>query len=198
MSIRYPLAGLAAALVLALALGACSQRDPAKEAIDAAENALNAVYEDAEKYVPARYEEVKAELDAARKAFDEERYADAIAAVKDVPAHAEALAKEAAEAKEKRAAELNADWARLSASLPNLLAGIGGRLEELGRMRKLPEGMDKQLLDETRAALASAKAAWDEAGAASARGDLEGAVGRARGAEGMAQDLAARLGMSAG
>lgn len=187
------LAALAAALVLA----ACSQKDPAGEAIDAAANALNAVYEDAQKYVPERYAEVKARLDAARKDFDEERYADAIAAVKDLPAQAEALAKEAAAAKEKHVAALNADWARISASLPDRFTGIGSRLDELGKMKKLPDGMDRQLIDEANAALGSAQSAWQEAGAAFARGDLEGAVGKAGDAEGMAQDLAARLGMQA-
>lgn len=189
---------LIAAGAAALALAACSQRDPAAEAIAAAEDALNAVYEDAEKYVPERYADVKGELVAARKAFDEERYSDAIAAVKDVPAHAEALGKEAAAAKEKRVAALNADWARLSGSLPDLLAGINGRLEELGRMKKLPEGMDKQLLDEANAAFESARSAWDEAGAASAKGDVEAAVGKAKDAEAMAQDLVGRLGMQTG
>jgi hypothetical protein len=189
---------LLAALAAVLALAACSQKDPAREAIDAAENALNAVYEDAEKYLPERYAAVKAELDTARAAFNEERYADAIAAVKDVPAAAEALAQDAAAAKEKHVAGLNADWARISESLPNLLAAIAGRLEELGQMRKLPEGMDQQLLEETKAAHASAQSAWSEAGAAFGNGDLEAAVDRARAAEGMAQDLAARLGMQAG
>ena len=94
-------------------------------------------------------------------------------------------------------ADLNTEWARISGSLPGLLAGIGGRLEELGGMRKLPEGMDRQLLDETNAAHASAQAAWQDAGAAFANGDLDGAVDKARAAEGMAQDLVARLGMSA-
>jgi hypothetical protein len=185
-------AALAGLLVL---LAGCSQKDPAAEAIAAAENALNAVYEDAEKYVPERYAEVKAELVAARTAFNEERYADAIAAVKDVPAHAEALNKEAAAAKQKHISEMNADWARLSASLPGLLDGIGGRLDELGKMQRLPEGMDKQLLDETRAAYASAQSAWDEAGAEFTAGDLESAAGKAKAVEGMAQDLVARLGM---
>jgi hypothetical protein len=189
---------IAAALAGLLALAACSQKDPAADAIAAAENALNTVYEDAQKYVPERYAEVKAELEGARTAFNEERYADAITAVKDLPAHAEQLAKEAAAAKEKRVAEMNADWARLSSSLPGLLAGIGGRLDELGKMRKLPEGMDKQLLDETKAAFASAQSAWDEAGAAFTNGNLETAVGKARDVEGMAQDLVTRLGMQAG
>ena len=191
MNCRILLAALAATLVL----GACSQKDPAEEAITAAENALNAVYEDAAKYVPDRYAEVKKNLETARAAFKEERYADAIAAVRNVPADAEALAKEATAAKQKRMAELEADWARLSGSLPDLLAGIGGRLEELGNLRALPEGMDRQLLEEANAALASARAAWEEASAAQARGDIESAVGKARDSEGMAQDLVGRLGM---
>ena len=189
---------LPAVLLGFLALAACSQKEPAQEAITAAENALNAVYEDAEKYVPERYAEVKAELVAARTAFNEERYADAIAAIKDVPAHAEALSKEAASAKEKHVAEVNTDWARLSDSLPDLLTGIGARLEEFGKMRRLPEGMDKQLLDEANAAFASAQSAWAEAGTAYAGGNLDAAVGKARDAEGMAQDLVARLGMQTG
>lgn len=181
-----------------LALAACSQKDPAADAISAAENALNAVYEDAQKYVPERYAEVKAELETARTAFNEERYADAITAVKDLPAHAEQLAKDAAAAKEKRVSGMNADWARLSNSLPGLLSGIGARLDELGKMRRLPQGMDKQLLEETKAAFASAQSAWDEARAAFTNGILEAAVGKARDVEGMAQDLVTRLGMQAG
>ena len=193
MKIR--LAALAALVFLA---GGCSQKDPAAEAIDAAEGALEAVYEDAQKYVPERYAEVKAELETARKAFDEERYADAIAAVKDVPAHAEELARISVEAKQKQLAELNAEWTHLSGSLPGLVAGIETRLGELGKMRKLPKGMDKQLLEEANAAFGSARGAWDEAGAAFTAGDLDSAVTKARDVESMAQDLMARLGMQAG
>lgn len=189
------IAALAALLAVATA---CSQKDPAQEAITAAESALAAVYEDAQKYVPERYAEVKAELETARAAFNEERYADAIAAVKDVPAHAEELAKEIVTAKQQRLSELNSDWARLSGSLPGLLTGIGNRLGELGKMRRLPAGIDKQLLEEANAAYGSAQSAWDEAGAAFTAGDLEGAVGKARDAEAMAQDLVTRLGMQAG
>jgi tetratricopeptide (TPR) repeat protein len=189
------IAALASLLVLATA---CSQKDPAQEAITAAENALAAVYEDAQKYVPARYDEVKAELEAARAAFNEERYADAIAAVKSVPAHAEELAREIVTAKQQRLSELNADWARLSGSLPGLMTNIGSRLGELGKMRRLPAGMDKQLLEEANAAYGSAQSAWEEAGGAFTAGDLEGAVGKARAVESMAQDLVTRLGMQAG
>lgn len=187
----------ALAALLAVAAG-CSQKDPAQEAITAAENALAAVYEDAQKYLPERYAEVKADLEKARAAFDEERYADAIAAVKDVPARAETLANDVVEARQKKLAELNADWVRLSGSLPGLMSGIGSKLAELGKMRRLPQGMDRQLLDEANAAYGSAQSAWDEAGLAFNAGDLEGAVGKARDVEAMAQDLMTRLGMQAG
>ena len=195
MNMKIRLAALAALVFLA---GGCSQKDPAAEAIDAAEGVLEAVYEDAQKYVPERYAEVKAELETARKAFDEERYTDAIAAVKDVPAHAEELARISVEAKQKRLAELNAEWTQLSGSLPGLVAGIETRLGELGKMRKLPKGMDKQLLSEANAAFGSARGAWDEASAAFTAGDLDTAVTKARDVESMAQDLMARLGMQAG
>lgn len=189
---------IVALAAIAIAAAGCSQKEPAEEAIAAAEGALQAVYDDAQKYVPDRYAEVKAELDAGRKALAEERYAEAIAAVKDVPAHAEALSQEVVTAKQRKLSELNADWARLSGSLPGLMTNIGARLSELGAMRRLPEGMDKQVLDEANAAYASARAAWDEAGTAFNAGDLETAVGKARDAEGTAQDLVARLGMQAG
>ncbi|MGQ0429740.1 MAG: hypothetical protein ACT4UQ_07410 [Gammaproteobacteria bacterium] len=188
----------ALAALLATAVAGCSQRDPAQEAITAAENALAAVYEDAQKYVPERYAEVKGKLEQARAAFNEERYADAIAAIKDVPAQAEQLAQEAVEAKQQAIAALNADWVRLSGSLPGLLGSIGSRLGELGKKRRLPQGLDKQLLEEANAAFGSAQSAWDEAGAAFNAGDLEGAVGKARDVETMAQDLVTRLGMQAG
>ena len=195
MNMNTRIAALAALVFLA---AGCSQKDPAAQAIDAAEGALQAVYEDSQKYVPERYAEVKAELETARKAFDEERYSDAIAAIKDVPAHAEELAKASAEAKQKRLAELNSEWARLSGSLPGLVTGIETRLGELGKMRKLPKGMDKRLLDEANAAFGSAKGAWDGASAAFTAGDFEAAVSKARDMEAMTQDLMARLGMQAG
>ncbi len=186
---------LFAAAGLALMVAACSQKDPAAAAIKSAEDALAAVYEDAQKYVPDKYAKVKAQLDEARAAFDEERYKDAIATVKDIPARAGELASEAATAREQLAAELNADWERLSGSLPGMVGSIESRLAELGKMRRLPQGMDKQLLEEANAALASTKNAWEEAGSAMGAGNLEAAVAKARDVEGMARDLMARLGM---
>lgn len=195
MNANIQILALAALLLLA---GGCSQKDPAQEAIAAAEGALAAVYEDAQKYLPERYAEVKSQLEAARAAFNDERYADAIAAVKDVPARAEELAKASLEAKQKRLAELNAEWTRLSESLPGIVAGIETRLGELGKMRRLPKGMDKQLLEEANAAFGNAKGAWGDATAAFGAGDFEAAVAKARDVETMAQDLMSRIGMQAG
>lgn len=195
MKTGMKLAALAAVAMLALG---CSQRDPAQTALTAAEDALAAVSDQAMKYVPDQYAEVKASLDEARKAFNEERYKDAIAGLRDLPARAEALAGAAAEAKQRLADELTADWARLSGSLPGMVSSIEARLTDLGKMRRLPEGVDRGMLDEANNALAAARNGWSEAGAAFSAGDLEGAVAKARNVESMAQDLMARLDIQPG
>ncbi len=89
-----------AAIVLgALFFAACSQKDPAAKALDAAESALAAVHEDAMKYVPEQYDAVKSQLNTAREAFQAEKYGDALTSVKDIPAKAKELADAAASRK---------------------------------------------------------------------------------------------------
>ncbi len=183
---------------LALLAVACSQKDPAQAAVTAAEDALAAISEDALKYVPDQYGEVKASLDEARGALNEERYKDAIAAVKDVPARAEAVATAAATAKQAFMETLNSDWANLAGGLPGQISAIGSRLAELGKMRRLPKGMDAAMLTEANTIFTTAQDSWNTASAAFGAGDLEAAVARAHDVHGTLQGLMTRLGMSAG
>lgn len=186
-----------AGLVLAVALAAgCSQKEPAQTAIDAAETALVAVHEEAQKYIPKQYAEVKAELDAARGYFTEEQYVRAIDEVKDIPAKARALGAAAAAAREALAAELVVDWARLRDELPGRLAGLEGRLEELGKARRLPDGLSREALARINAGAGVARAAWEQAAAAFEAGNLEGAVARALESDNLAGELMAELGMT--
>lgn len=183
-------------LVLAASLAAgCSQKDPARTAIDAAESALAAVSEPAQKYIPQQYAEVKAELDAARKDFSQEQYLRAIDEVKDIPAKARALADAAAAARETLHAELAVDWARLQGELPDKLSGLEGRLAELDKARRLPEGVTRDTLARFGAGAGVARTAWSEASAAFEAGNLEGAVARALECESLAGELMAVLGM---
>ena len=188
---RTALAAFAAALLLA----ACSQKDPAAAAIDAAESALAAVHEPAQKYVPKQYAEVKARLDDARKAFGEERYTEAIDIVKDIPARARDLGEAAATARERLAAEIAVDWKRLTGEMPGLVSGLESRLAELGEVRRLPEGIGRDALEQATAGLEVAKGAWSQTLGAFDEGNLEGAVARGLEADRLVRELRELLGV---
>ncbi len=184
-------------LVLAGALAAgCSQKDSAQTAIDAGETALDAVHEEAQKYIPGQYAELKAELDTARTYFHEEQYLRAIDEVKDIPAKARLLSAAATAARETLAASIAVDWARLQAELPGKLAALDGRLAELGKERRLPAGLSRETLARIGAQAGVARRAWDEASAAYQAGSLEGAVARALESENLAGELMVELGMA--
>jgi len=183
------------AVAASVALAACSQKDPAATAIDAAESALAAVHEQAQKYVPKQYAEVKARLDEARKAFDDERYEDALAIVKDMPARARELSEAAAAARDRLAAEITVDWERLQAQLPDLVSGLEARVAELSSARRLPEGVGQEALEQAKGGLELVKGAWQQAREAFDAGNLEGAVARGLEADRLVRELREAVGL---
>lgn len=189
------LALLGLLLAASLATG-CSQKNPAQTAIDAAESALAAVSEPAQKYIPQQYAEVKAVLDAARKDFSEGDYVRAIEGVKDIPDKARALGEAAAAARETLHAQLTVDWTRLQGELPGKLSGLESRLAELDKARRLPEGVTRDTLTRFAAGAGVARTAWDEASAAFGADNLEGAVARALESESLTNELMIALGMA--
>lgn len=173
-----------AAWVLGVALvTGCSQQKPAEQAVAAAEQALADVSELSLKYAPDEYGEVKAELDAARKLLQEQKYAEALAAARGIPEKAKAVSEQAATAAETLRAELQAQWPAYVDSLPGQLAALEARVKELSAAKKLPEGVEAKDLRAASDALPYATKAWADAQAAFEQGDLEGAVSRARAVE---------------
>ena len=182
-------------LLAMMTLAACSQKGPAETAIDAAETALAAVHEQAQQYIPKQYAEAKARLDEGRKAFGEERYAEAVEIVKDLPARARQLGEEAAAAREQLAAEIAVDWQHLTESMPGLLAGLESRLAELGKLRRLPEGVGEEAVERAGSGLELVKGTWDQAAQAFESGNLEGAVARGLEADRLIRELMELVGM---
>lgn len=173
-----------AALVLGVALATgCSQQEPAEQAVAAAEQALADISELSLKYAPGEYGEVKAELDAARKLLQEEKYGDALAAARGIPEKAKAVSEQAAAAYATLRAELEAQWPAYADALPGQLAALEARVKELSEAKKLPEGVEAKDLRAASDALPYATKAWADAQAAFEQGDLEGAVSRARAVE---------------
>jgi hypothetical protein len=183
-----------AALALAVALGSgCSQQEPAQKAVDAAEQALASVSDDALKYIPQQYAELKTELDAARKALDEQKYAEAIKAAEGLPARAQALGAAAVAARETLAAQLKVDWERLKGSMPARLAALEDRVTELAKAKRLPEGVDRGAVDRARSGFEVARQAWADATNAFDQGNLEGAVARGQESERLITELMATI-----
>ncbi len=183
------------AVAASVLLGACSQKDPAAIAIDAAESALAAVHEQAQKYVPKQYAEVKAHLDEARKAFGEERYEEALAIAKGLPARARDLSEAATAARDRLAEEIAVDWERLQTQMPDLVAGLESRVAELSSARRLPEGIGQEALERAREGLDIARGAWGQAREAFDAGNLEGAVARGLEADRLVRELREAVGM---
>ena len=166
---------VALALIVAATPG-CSQKDPASEAIAAAEQSLADVHESAMKYLPDQYDGIKADLEKARKAFEEQKYADALATVKTIPARAQQLGEDAAAAKEAATVQLTETWNALSGSIPERLAQLEARLAELGKLRQLPAGIEQKSINIAESSVEWARKEWDEASAAFAAGKLEEAA----------------------
>lgn len=172
------------ALVVGITLVAgCSQQEPAEQAVAAAEQALADVSELSLKYAPSEYGEVKAELDAARRLLQEQKYGEALAASRGIPEQAKAVGEQAAAAFETLQAELQAQWPTYAESLPGQVAALEARVQELSAAKKLPEGVEEKGLRVARDALPYATKAWADAQAAFEQGDLEGAVARAKAVE---------------
>jgi hypothetical protein len=173
---------VALALIVAATLG-CSQKDPAAEAIAAAEQSLADVHELAMKYLPDQYAEVKADLEKARKSFEKQKYADALAAVKTIPARAKQLGEEAVAAKEAAAVQLAESWGGLGDSIQGKLSQLEARLAELDKLRQLPAGIEQKSVNIAKSSLEWARKEWDRATAAFAAGKLEEAATAAHAAD---------------
>lgn len=173
-----------AALVLATTLvTACSQQKPAEQAVAAAEQALADIHELSLKYVPDEYELLKVELDAARKLLQDQKYGDALAAARGLPDEARVVGDKAASERDRLRAELEAQWPGYVETLPGQIAALETRVTELSGAKKLPEGVDARDLRAARDALPYATKAWADAQVSHEKGDVEGAVARARAAE---------------
>ena len=114
-----------ALLALVGLLAACaSQMQPAKQAIDSVESAVNAASADAGKYVPDQLTSVQAGLANLKASFDSKDYKAVIASAPKVLAEAQALVGIAAAKKEEVMKAMTAEWTSLSASLPQLVGAV--------------------------------------------------------------------------
>jgi len=184
---------LVACALLAFGLAACSpDKGPADLAIKAADQEIPAAAPEAEKYVPDQLAAARESLKSAQDLFANKDYKGALAAATELGPKAKDLATAAAAKKD----ELTKAWTELSATLPQTVASIQAKVEELGKARKLPKGMDKAALTQAQEGLAGLTKSWEEASAAFTGGNLVDAMAKAGGLKEKGAEIMALLGMA--
>ncbi len=144
--------------------------EPARQAIAAANGALDAIGADAKKYVPDQYNQVLGKLNALNTAYGRQNYEEVIAGAPAVLTAVKGLAE----------ATTAVQWSALSVSVPAVIGVLQGRADVLERSRMPPESVD---LTGARRALAVADTMWKQAQSAASEGRTETAVLTARKAQ---------------
>ena len=184
---------LIACALLVAGLAACNtDKGPADLAIKADEAAIQAVADEAGKYAPAQLKEAQDALAAAKDKFAKGEYKEALAAGTELATKAKDLVAATAAKKD----ELTKAWNDLAASLPQTVASIQAKVEELGKAKKLPKGMDKAKLTQAKESLAGMTKTWDEASAAFTAGNLGEALAKASPLKDKGAEVMALLGMA--
>ena len=132
---------LVLAFVALLASACTNYKQPAQTAISQAETALDAISVDAQKYLPDKYQQTQAAIDAAKATYSKGDYKNALAAAKELPTQVSALATEVAAAKQSAIASLTESWNSLSSDLPNMVNAIQSRVDMLSKSKKLPKNL---------------------------------------------------------
>ncbi len=164
-----------AAVSLLFAAACSGAKGNAEAAITAADKAVAAVPADASKVAPDELKSLTDAVAAARDQVTKGDYEAALGAVKDLPGRASALAASLPA----KATAMKATLDTLAVAMPRNLTAIKAKLDQLGKSKKLPKGMDAQQVQGAKDTYAAASEAWSGVMAMVQSGDLAGAMGKA-------------------
>lgn len=194
MSIRSRwVATIAAGLVLA---GCGSQQEPATRAVESAQAAIAAVRDEAAQYAPEQLQAVDEAFARLQKQLAGQKFADVLTAAPVLTNQVNELKSAVAERKasaEAAVAEAKDMWPRLAEELPQMSTALKARLDSLGKMKQLPEGIDQANLDYSRQGYDELSKSWTAAQEDFAAGHFTEAASKANAARRRANDLMARL-----
>ncbi|MCC6171859.1 MAG: hypothetical protein IT481_07500 [Gammaproteobacteria bacterium] len=194
MSIRSRwVATIAAGLVLA---GCGSQQEPATRAVESAQAAIAAVRDEAAQYAPEQLQAVDEAFARLQKQLAGQKFADVLTAAPVLTNQVNELKATVAERKasaEAAVAEAKDMWPRLAEELPQMSTALKARLDSLGKMKQLPEGIDQANLDYSRQGYDELSKSWTAAQEDFAAGHFTEAASKANAARRRANDLMARL-----
>jgi hypothetical protein len=180
-------------VVIILFLVACvpANKEPASEAIKAAESAFNAVKGEVVKYVPDQAKGVEDAIISAKARFEQGNFDDALNIAKAIPEKVKVLTT-AIEAKK---VELTKSWEEISGETSGMLGAIKDKLEALSASKKLPKTLNKAKLEAAKADYEAAAKMLDEAKSTFSAGNMADAIAKAKTVKEKALEVMNNLGM---
>jgi hypothetical protein len=174
-----------------LLLAACTNnKQPADQAITAADTALEAASEDAKRYIPKQYNDVLGKLNALKISYNNEKYDAVIAGAPAVNTAIKELADAAAVKKEEENQTFSVEWTTLSDTVPKIIVEVEHQGELLEKAKKKPDGIN---FVAARRYVAESQNMWKQAKAAGDAGRYESAVLNAKKAQQRAEGAARYL-----
>jgi hypothetical protein len=188
------------ALLMAVALIGCAgQKAPAEQAVKAADAALAAIRDQAQKYVPDQLQAVQAQLDGLKDSLAKGDYKGVLAAAPALNTAISTL-KDAAAAKEQEVeaalAKAKDAWGPMSTDVPKMVEAISSRVDVLSKSHHLPKGVTKDSLAAAQSSVASMKSALNDASTAATSGDYTTAMSKAQAVKDQATQVMQSLGMT--
>lgn len=194
MSIRSRwVAAFATGLML---IGCGSQQEPATRAVEAVQTAVAAVRDEAAQFAPEQLQTVDDALGRLQKQLASQKFTEVLTAAPVLNNQLSELKSTIAERKaraESAIAEAQEMWPQLAEELPKMSTALKARLDSLGKMKTLPEGIDQANLDYSRQVYDELSNNWAGAQEDFAAGRITEAASKANAARRRANDLMARL-----
>lgn len=192
---------LLAALIAVLVVGCANQKAPAQQAIAAAQSSLDAVRDEAQKYVPDQLQAIDAQLQSLKDSFAKGDYKAVLTGAPTLSTAISSL-KEAAETKkadvEAALAKAKDAWGSMSAEVPKMVEALQKKVDTLSKTHKLPKGMTKEGFAAAKSSFEALKSTWSEASNAAATGNFTDAMTKGQEVKDKAAEIMKSLGMSSG
>jgi len=192
---------LTALFALALVAGCSNLKEPATQAVSAAEASLASIRDTAAEYAPDALKSVESQVAALKDNLAKEDYKAVMASAPNVSAAISSLNDTAmAKKAEVQAAVAKAtqQWNSLAGDLPKMLEAIGSRVDILSKSKRLPKNIDKAAFEAAKTSLDTMKAGWAEASSAFSSGKVAEAVAKAQSIKDQGTEVMRTLGMTSG
>jgi chromosome segregation ATPase len=194
--------GLSVIVVAAMLMCACSsQKDPAQQAVAAADDRLSSIHDEAAKYAPDALQAVEAQVAALKQSLAKGNYEEVLAAVPTVKAAIASLKQQADEkqsAADAALAQVKQQWRTLSAEVPKMVSDIKAQVDSVSSSKRLPKGLNKASFESVKTDSASLDSMWTDANNTVTSGDYAGAVSKGQAVKDKAAALMQSLGMKPG